>query len=115
MKFFTAIILTALLSFISGLYFPWWIIAVIAFLVAILVHQKAWKAFWSGFFGLFILWGILAFWIDIQNDHLLSKKIAGILPFGGNSYLLILATGVIGGLVAGFGALSGHYLRTSHK
>lgn len=115
MKFLVATILTGLLSFVSGLYLPWWMIAVIAFLAAILVHQKAGKAFWSGFLALFLLWGILAFWIDLQNDHILSKKIASILPLGGNSYLLILVTGIIGGLVAGFGALSGHYLRSSSK
>lgn len=115
MKFLTATLLTLLLAFVSGLYLPWWGIAVVALLVAAIVHQKAGKAFLSGFLGLFLLWGGLAFWIDIKNDHILSKKIAAILPLGGNSILLILVTALVGGLVAGFAAMSGSFLRASAK
>jgi hypothetical protein len=112
MKFIAAIILTALLAFIGGLRFDWWIIAIAAFLTALLVHQKAGKAFLSGFIGVFLLWGILAWWIDMKNDGVLSKKIAEVLPLGGSSILLIFVTAVIGALVAGFGAMSGSYLRS---
>lgn len=112
MKFIAAIILTALLAFIGGLRFDWWIIAIAAFLTALLVHQKAGKAFLSGFIGVFLLWGVLAWWIDMKNDGVLSKKIAEVLPLGGSSILLIFVTAVIGALVAGFGAMSGSYLRS---
>ncbi len=115
MKFLTATLLTLLLAFVSGLYLPWWGIAIVALLVAAIVHQKAGKAFLSGFLGLFLLWGGLAFWIDMKNDHILSKKIAAILPLGGNSILLILVTALVGGLVAGFAAMSGSFLRASAK
>ncbi len=115
MKFITAIILTALLAFISGLFLPWWGIAITSLLVAVLVHQKAGKAFLSGMLGVFILWAGLAWWIDMKNNGVLSKKIATVLPLGGNSLLLILVTGLIGGLVAGFAAMSGSYLRASSK
>jgi hypothetical protein len=115
MEFSVATVLTLLLAFISGLFLPWWGIAVTSLLVAILVHQKPGKAFLSGFLGVFLLWAILAFWIDMKNNHLLSAKIASILPLGGNSYLLILVTGIIGGLVAGFAAMSGSYLRATEK
>jgi hypothetical protein len=112
MKPIVAIILTALLAFAGGLWFEWWIIAIAAFLIALLVHQKAGKAFLSGFLGVFILWGALAGWIDMKNEMVLSKKIAEVLPLGGNSLLLILVTALVGALVAGFGAMSGSYLRT---
>ena len=115
MKFLTATLLTLLLAFVSGLYLPWWGIAIVALLVAAIVHQKAGKAFLSGFLGLFLLLGGLAFWIDMKNDHILSKKIAAILPLGGNSILLILVTALVGGLVAGFAAMSGSFLRASAK
>jgi len=113
MKFFTSIVLTALLSFAGGLWFGWWVIAIAAFIIALLVHQKAGKAFLSGAIGVFLLWGILAWWIDMKNEHILSKKIAAVLPLGGSSFLLIFVTALIGGLVAGFGAMSGSYLRNS--
>ena len=115
MKFLVAIILTALLVFISGLFLPWWGIAVTSLLVALLVHQKAGKAFLAGFLGVFLLWAGIAWWIDMKNNGVVSKKIASILPLGGNAILLIIVTGFIGGLVAGFAAMSGSFLRSSAK
>jgi hypothetical protein len=117
MKFITAIILTALTGFIAGIlsFSPWWGFAITSFLVAVLVHQKGGKAFLSGFLGIFLLWAGLAFWMDSKNNGILSHKIAQILPLNGNSLLLILITGVVGGLVAGFAAMSGSYLRASSK
>ena len=115
MKFLVAIVLTALLAFISGLFLPWWGIAITSLLVAIIVHQKAGKAFLSGLLGVFILWGGLAWWIDMKNNGVLSKKIAMVLPLGGNTLYLLLITGIIGGLVAGFAAMSGSFLRSSAK
>lgn len=112
MKLFAAIIVTALLSFISGLFLPWWGIALAALLTAIIIHQNAGKAFLSGFLGVLLLWAGLAWWIDLQNDGVLSKKIASILPLNGNGLLLIFVTGIIGGLVAGLAAMSGSYLRS---
>ncbi|HMK26647.1 MAG TPA: hypothetical protein VK483_11525 [Chitinophagaceae bacterium] len=115
MKFFVAVILTALLAFISGLFLPWWDIAVTSLLMALLVHQKAGKAFLAGFLGVFLLWAGIAWWIDMKNNGVLSKKIASILPLGGNAILLIIVTGFIGGLVAGFAAMSGSFLRSSAR
>ena len=115
MKFLTATILTALLAFVSGLFLPWWGIAITSLLVALLVHQKAGKAFLAGMLGVFILWAGLAWWIDMKNNGVLSKKVAAVLPLGGNTILLIVLTGIIGGLVAGMAAISGSFLRTSSK
>lgn len=115
MKFLAATILTALLAFISGLFLPWWGIAITSLLVALLVHQKAGKAFLAGMLGVFILWAGMAWWIDMKNNGVLSKKVATVLPLGGNAILLILLTGIIGGLVAGMAALSGSFLRASSK
>ena len=112
MKFITAITLTALLAFAGGLWFSWWFIAIAAFIIAVLVHQRAWKAFLAGFLGVFILWGAIAWWIDMKNEHVLSKKIAEVLPLGGSSFLLILVTAFIGALVGGLGAMTGSYLRS---
>ena len=113
MKFTVATLLTALLSFISGLFFPWWGIAIAAFIVALVVPQKAGIAYLSGSLGVFLLWGGLAWWIDMKNNGVLSKKIAMVLPLGGNTIYLMLLTAFIGGLIAGFAAMSGSFLRTS--
>ena len=94
MKFIVAILLTALLAFAESLFFPWWSIAIASFIVAIFIHQKPWKAFICGFMGLFLLWAGQATFIDFKNEHILSLKVANILPISGNPLLLIMITGL---------------------
>jgi hypothetical protein len=116
MKFLIATILTALLSFIAGIYISlWWSFAFIALLVALLVHQRAGKAFLAGFLGLFILWFVLTLWVDSANGGVLSGKIALLLPLGGSKWALIIITALIAGLIAGFAAMSGSFLRSLPK
>ena len=112
MRFIVAIILSGLLAFVLSLYFDWWAIAVATFVVAILIYQRPWVSFVSGFLSIFLMWGIIALWRDINNDGVLGKKIAALLPLGGSSVLLIIVGGLIGGLVGGMAALSASYLRT---
>jgi hypothetical protein len=113
MKFIVAIILTALLSFAVGLFttLPWWSFAICAFIVALAIHQKAFKAFMAGFLSLFLLWGLMATYLDFRNEHLLGNKVAILFLKVENSIVLILLTALIGGLVAGFAAMTGSYLR----
>jgi hypothetical protein len=111
LKYILSILVTALLAFVSGLYLPWWGIAIAAFLASAAIPQKPGFSFLSGFLGVFLLWEVLAWWIDDKNNGILSQKMANILPLGGSSVLLIILTSLIGALVAGFAALAGSYLR----
>jgi hypothetical protein len=111
MKFILSILLIATLSFLAGLYLPWWSIAIIAFLVALFLPQRTGAAFLCGFLGIFLLWFIVAAWIDFANDHILSHKIAQLFPLGGSSFLLMLVTAFVGGLVGGFASMAGSALR----
>jgi len=111
MKFIISILITALLSFVAGLFFPWWTIAPAALVVAVSIHQSPFRSWLTGFVSLLLLWGGLAWWIDMKNQHVLSSKLAEIFPLGGSSFLLILVTAIIGALVAAFGALTGSYMR----
>ena len=115
MKFIVSFILIILLSFAGALYFPWWIIAVAAFIVAALIPQHPFKAFLTGFLALFVLWGAQAFFLDSRNQHLLATKVASVLPLGGSYIMLILVTAFVGALVAGMAALTGSLLRTTRR
>ncbi|HEX8356389.1 MAG TPA: hypothetical protein VF610_03215 [Segetibacter sp.] len=110
MKFFVAIILTALLSFAGALFFPWWIIAVAAFIVAVAIPQRPVVSFFAGFLALFLLWSIHSGIIDAKNNHILATKIAGILPLGNSYLLVILVTALVGSIVGGLAALTGSLL-----
>lgn len=111
MKFIVSILLIALLSFAAGLYLGWWSLALAAFIVAALIPQKPWQAYLSGFLALLLLWGGLATLIDVRNQHILSQKMAQVLPLGGSYFLLILITALVAAIVAGFAALTGSYVR----
>lgn len=111
MRFLLAILLTALLAFVLGLYFDWWSIAVASFLVALLLVQRPGLSFLAAFIALFLMWGTLALWINYENGGLMATRIAKLLPLGGSSILLVIVTSFIGGLVAGLAAMTASYLR----
>jgi len=111
MKFIVVVLLTALLGYAAPLYFSWWSFAVCSFVIALFIHQKPLVAFVATFLGLFLLWGIMAMLIDNANNHLLSQKIALVLPLKGSSILLILITALVGGLVSGFAGVSASFAR----
>ncbi|MEZ2338698.1 hypothetical protein AB6735_23820 [Mucilaginibacter sp. RCC_168] len=99
-----------ILSFASGFFLPWWVVAIAAFSAAFFIGKTSGQAFWSGFLAVFIVWIVLALFKSIPNDHILAKKVAVLLHLPGWGYLLVI-TGIIGGLVSGFAALSGVLLQ----
>ena len=111
MKFIVSLLLIMLLSFVACLYFPWWSIAIVAFVVTALIPQGAGKSFFTGFVALFLLWGVLCFWISNNNDHVLAHKVSLLILKIDSPYLLMFATAMIGGLVAGFASLTASFLR----
>ncbi len=100
-----------LLSFTACLYFPWWSIAIVAFVVTAIIPQSALMSFISGFFSLFILWGALSFGMSNSNGHVFAHKVSLVILKADNPYLLMLASALIGALVAGFAGLAGSQLR----
>jgi hypothetical protein len=68
-------------------------------------------AFLCGFGALFLLWTLLGLWISSNNDHILAHKVSVLFLKTDSPFLLILVTGLIGGLVAGFGALTGSFIQ----
>ena len=115
MKFFISIIIIGVMSFIAGQYTPWWSIAVVAFIVVLFVNQRPLSAFLSGFLGVFSLWLILALFIDAANGSILANRIGSMLGIGSNPALLAFISAFVGGLVAGFAALSASYLRGKRR
>ncbi len=111
MKFLVSVLITILLSFGACLYLPWWSIALVAFIVSVLIPQKAWISFISGFVSLFLLWYFLSFWISANNENILAHRISLLFLKSDSPYYLILLTAFIGAIVAGFSALSGSLFR----
>lgn len=108
-NFFITTALIAVLSFFIQQFLPWWVISIIAFVVALRFKQSAGIAFLSGFAAIFLLWAGYALVISAANEHLLATQIAALLKplTQGSVAVLFILTGLVGGLVAGFSALSG--------
>lgn len=100
-------IMTLLLAFILSQFLPWWSIMVAGFVSALFFSLKKSAVFFVPFLAILLFWSVYAFMISNSNDFTLAKKIAILLPLGGNPYLLIIVTGIIGGIAAGVAALLG--------
>lgn len=115
MKTIIAFLLTGILSYIAGLYYPWWSLAVVAFVIALIIRQRPLAAFFTAFISLFVLWFALAFFIDMDNDHILGNRMSELFLQKNSPVLLAVITGFIGAIVAGFAALSASFLRCKRK
>jgi hypothetical protein len=112
MKWGMGTILIAGLSFMFGLFLPWWSVAIVAFLVSWFMGQSPLKSFASAFAAVSLFWGIMATVMSMLNGHLLADKISLLLFKIKNPALLISVTSFIGATVAGFAALTAAQLRS---
>ena len=105
----------AFLSFSACLFFPWWSISIVCFAVSLLIPQKHWIAFVTGFLALFLLWFGLSFWISFKNSHILALKISHLILNQASPFYLVLLTALIGAVVGAFASLTGSLLRNKSK
>jgi hypothetical protein len=113
MKFILSILLVALVAYAIGIYgtLPWWSFVVTNLIIAIALPIKPVQSFIAGALGVGALWAGLAFGIDIANNHILSTKVAQILPLGGSYIALIAVTAIVGALLGGLASLTGSFVR----
>lgn len=112
MNFLKQLFFTLALCFILQYFLPWWTLAIGAFAGGYVFGNKGWKSFFAGMLGVGLLWLTAALFIDIQTHSILTEKVARIFPTK-TPALLFLLTAIIGGLPAGFAALTGSLLKTS--
>ncbi|PWL27224.1 hypothetical protein [uncultured Roseivirga sp.] len=111
MKKLSNFILTIILGIILSLFLPWWAVMLAAFLSGAIVRLRNVAAFFVPFGAIALLWIVNAWMLSSANDYTLASKIAVLLPLEGNVVLLILVTGIIGGLAAGIAGLFGNQCR----
>lgn len=99
-------LLILILAFLLNLFLPWWGIAIPGLILGYQFNKSGRASFGWGFLALFLLWAVQALYIHFTNDGILSTRIAEMLGVG-SPYLVILITGVLGGLVSGMATLTG--------
>lgn len=100
-------ITTIIIALILSQFLPWWSVMVAGFVSALFFSLKKSAVFFVPFLAILMFWSIYAFIISSNNDFILAKKIAVLFSLGDNPYILILITGIVGGLAAGVAALLG--------
>lgn len=99
--FFLKLILIALLAWAAQYITVWFAGPLTALLVNLLWRGTSVQGFFTGFFGLGLLWFALAFYTDNATDGILTVKMAAILPLKGSRIGLILMASLIGALAGG--------------
>ncbi|MFT6854417.1 MAG: hypothetical protein ACJA0X_000380 [Cyclobacteriaceae bacterium] len=107
MKLIFRIIIIALFTYLMSFYFPWWVGMVIAGVVSILIYSSGISAIIAGFLGVGSIWFGYSFFLDNSSNSFFSEKIVELFPFN-DPVMLIVLSGIIGGVSGGFGALAGH-------
>lgn len=102
---------TLLFAILFSLVLPWWSVMIAALLTALLIPLRKSAVFFVPFFAILIYWAGYAYILSSGNDFIMAKKIAVLLPLGGNPYLLMVLSGIIGGLAAGISGILGKQLQ----
>ncbi len=110
-NFFATILLAFLLSFVL----PWWSIMTAALATSLFIPLKKAAVFFVPFLAILVFWGTYSFILSSGNDYTLAKRIAALLPLGGNPFVLMLVTGIVGGLAAGITAIFGKQIALTTK
>ena len=100
-------IVTIIVALALSQFLPWWSVMLASFITSIRFSLKGSAVFFVPFAAISLYWIVYAFWLSSFNDFILANKIAVLLPLQGSPYLLILVTGLIGGLAAGIAAVFG--------
>ena len=111
-------LLIAISCLILQLFLPWWIIAPLAFGLALWKAHSGQHAFRSSFFAVFTLWIIAGLAYTLPNENILANRVGTLLKLPDTSVnwaVVLLLTGITGGLAAAFSALAGFYFRLSLK
>lgn len=95
---------------IVSLLLPWWTLIIPAVLLGATLFDRSLTAFIIGFASLFAAWSVQVLYIDLANESILSGRMAEMLGVD-QSWLVILITAVIGGLIGGMGTLLGSQIR----
>ncbi len=109
MKLLFTILSISLLTFVACTIAPWWIIAVIAFLVSLLARLRPGRGFLAGFLGIGLCWLALALFRDAANEHILAGRMATLFHLPGH-YAFVGVTAFVGALVGGLAAWAGSLL-----
>lgn len=103
-------LLLALSAWLLSFVLPWWSLALPALILGAIWGKSGLTSFGYGFLGIATLWLIQTSIIHIQNDGILTARIAELFSLP-SAWLVLLITVVIGGLSGGLSTLTGYLFK----
>ncbi|WP_305982445.1 hypothetical protein [Roseivirga thermotolerans] len=111
MKKLTNFILTLVLGITFSMFLPWWAVMLSGFISGAIVRLRKAAVFFVPFLAIALFWIVNAWLLSNPNDFILARKIATLFFLNGNVVLLLLITGLLGGIAAGVAAVFGNQCR----
>ncbi|MBM3177176.1 MAG: hypothetical protein FJZ78_04135 [Bacteroidetes bacterium] len=91
-------------------FLPWWCLAIPCIAFGFFYGNKGGSSFWTAFISIAVLWISLALFTTFRAGTGLAEQVAGLFP-GKSVVVLVVLTGIIGGLSGGISSLTGYYGR----
>ncbi|MEP2026880.1 MAG: hypothetical protein ABJH98_08845 [Reichenbachiella sp.] len=110
MLFLFRLILISVVTYLLALVAPWWSAILCAAVITFFLPGNNFNAFLSGFMGVGLIWMVMAWKVDVETNSIMSQKMVELFPVD-EVNMLIIISGVIGGLAGALGAFSGNSFR----
>lgn len=112
MKYWVILLQIIVLTFLLSLFMPWWAIAIAAAVGGFNAGSKRhWRNFHAGFLAIFLYWTGYAAIIMYSTGSPMPDRMAHVFSFSLNGTLIMLITGLVGGVLGGFASLTGGVFR----
>ena len=105
MKVLTSGLLMFVLALPLAFFLPWWSVAIPSFLLPFFIKHRHIINFLIGFMAMFFFWYLSALYVDFENDHILSHRMAAL--FSVEQYFVPALSGAVAGLIGAVAALAG--------
>ncbi len=111
MKSILSFILIVGFGYLASFFLPWWLIAIICFIIGFFVNSSGLSALLVGFLSVFVLWGVLAYIASYNNDFIMLNRMTQLFN-APSKYVLLASTALLGGFIGMLSTLSGYFLKT---
>jgi len=102
-------------SFILNSLIPiWWIFVIVVGSCGYFLPKEKSYSFAIGFVAIFLLWLGYAWFIDVQNQQLLSHRITLLFHLP-NAFSLIVITSILGGIIGGLASWAGYNIKMAFQ
>jgi len=110
MKNIVIIPIIIIITYIVQMFLPWWIVAVICFVVCYFANLSRFIAFASSLLAIFVLWYVKAWMTDGNFDEPMSILLGNVMG-GISGGAVLFLTAMVGGIVGGLSGLLGAWSR----